>query len=44
MDYYLNPGERTMESIRQEVKEAWWAFLSLLDDRYTKEKERGMYA
>ena len=43
MDYYLNPGERTMESIRQEVKEAWWAFLSLLDDRYTKEKERGMY-
>lgn len=43
MDYYLNPGQKTMEDFRQEVKEAWWAFLSLLDYKYTKERERGMY-
>ena len=43
MDYYLNPGNRTTESIRREVKEAWWTFLGLLDNRYTQEKERGMY-
>jgi len=44
MDYYLNPGNRTTESIRREVKEAWWTFLGLLDNRYTQERERGMYA
>lgn len=25
------------------VQEAWWAFLNLLDSRYSEEKERGMY-
>ena len=44
MDYYLNPNGKTMEDFRQEVKEAWWTFLDLLDYKYTLERERGMYA
>jgi len=26
-----------------EVKRAWWNFLNLLDQKYTEERERGMY-
>ena len=43
MTYYLDPNRMTFEDYRQTVKEAWWAFLSILDYKYTKEKERGMY-
>lgn len=25
------------------VQEAWWAFINLLDAKYSAEKERGMY-
>ena len=43
MTYYLDPNRMTFEDYRQTVKEAWWAFLSILDYKYTKEKEKGMY-
>ena len=45
LKYYLDKDEnrRTIEEIREEVREAWWAFLNILDERYTAEKARGMY-
>ena len=42
MDFYLYQTT-TLEEYRQQVKKAWWTFLSLLDKEYTKERERGMY-
>ena len=44
MKYYLSNGNITIEDYRQKVKEAWWAFLNILDYTYTKERERGLYA
>ena len=44
MDYYQNKNNMTIEDYRQKVKEAWWAFLNILDYTYTKERERGLYA
>ena len=32
-----------MQSYKNAVREAWWNFLSLLDAKYSLEKERGMY-
>ena len=43
LNYYNKNNEKTLEEYRMDVKEAWWKFLNLLDDRYTEEKERGMY-
>ena len=43
MDYYTDQDRMTFEQLRQRVKEAWWDFLSILDYKYTKEKEKGMY-
>lgn len=43
-EFYQNTnGAKTIEEYRQEVKEAWWKFIDLLDKRYTEEVERGMY-
>ena len=44
MDYYLNKNDMTLEDYRRKVKEAWWDFLRILDYKYTKEREKGMYA
>ena len=47
LQYYLehnqNDSSTNLDTIREEVREAWWAFLNLLDDRYTAERARGMY-
>ena len=43
LDYYLNNDSSKFDELRKGVKEAWWKFLNLLDDKYTAEKERGMY-
>lgn len=40
---YVNSENQDITQYRQEVKKAWWNFLNLLDYKYTKEKERGMY-
>ena len=42
-EYYINNDIISMDDYRQQVREAWWKFLSLLDYRYTEEVERGMY-
>ena len=51
-DYYtqlesgdLKPPERDalIQKYKGNVQLAWWAFLNLLDARYSAEKERGMY-
>ena len=44
MKYYLNDNNMTLEDYRKKVKQAWWAFLRILDYKYTKEREKGMYA
>ena len=44
MRYYQNNNNMTIEDYRQKVREAWWAFLNILDYTYTKERERGLYA
>ena len=41
MDFYN--GQNTIEEIRKEVKKLWHNFLRVLDEEYTKERERGMY-
>ena len=43
LDYYLNNDSSKFDELRKGVKEAWWKFLNLLDDKYTAEKARGMY-
>lgn len=43
LDYYLNNDSSKFDELRKKVKEAWWKFLNLLDERYTAEKARGMY-
>ena len=43
LDYYLNNNSSKFDELRKGVKEAWWKFLNLLDDKYTAEKARGMY-
>jgi hypothetical protein len=42
MDFYNNKNSN-IEDIKMEVKRAWWNFLNLLDQKYTEERERGMY-
>lgn len=44
LDYYLNQNDMTLEDYRLRVKQAWWDFLRILDYKYTKEREKGMYA
>lgn len=43
MEYYQQNDSNSLETLREEVRELWWAFLNILDDTYTKEKARGMY-
>ena len=42
IDFY-NDKNSNIEDIKMEVKRAWWNFLNLLDQKYTEERERGMY-
>jgi len=44
MRYYLSEGEITMEDYRKKVREAWGAFLNILDYTYSREREKGLYA
>ena len=36
-------ADQKIQEYKADVQEAWWKFLNLLDSRYKKEKERGMY-
>ena len=43
LEFYENSTIDAMDEYRNKVREAWWYFLNILDEEYTKELERGMY-
>ena len=48
MDFYKDQKAgkttKTIQSYRDQVREAWWSFLITLDYNYSLEREKGMYA
>lgn len=42
-DFYKDPNKVSLEEYHDNVREAWWQFLDILDERYSEEKARGMY-
>ena len=39
----IDKKNASIQTYKKAAQEAWWAFLNLLDARYSAEKERGMY-
>ena len=42
-EFYKDPNKVSLEEYHDNVREAWWQFLDILDERYSEEKARGMY-